>query len=241
MKYKGVEELYFPNYTYDKEVFMSNLNRLDDIEKEDLKNFLSFLRKQNNKPFNESESGLSLIKLHKLEKFLQNLFQEDITFSTKRAGWTGTEKGFQSFIPQNVLEELYSAILKDSEKKTVIEIKNTFEKVNHKRYLILDNDEFIHNGSPLNLSHNTILFRLLKEVYVFTQGNSALLTYKDIFKITKKIVEYKKLNNDILRLKFRQHLTTNKGGVRKHIEQKETNNKWLFSSIRSKGVFFNNN
>ncbi len=241
MKYKGVEELYFPNYTYDKEVFLSNLNRLNDIEKEDLKNFLSFLRRQNNKQFNESESGVSLIKLHKLEKFLQNLFQEDITFSTKRAGLTGTEKGFQSFIPSNVLEELYALVLEENKNKAVIEIKHTYENKKQIKYLELVGDDFIYNGVKMEIATSTRTYKMLRAVYEYFNGESGEILYKDLSKIMCKIKGLKNESNSSIKKLFRESITSNTSTLFSKIKPFETNGKKLFETIRGIGIRFNNN
>ncbi len=121
----------------------------------------------------------------------------------------------------------------------VSEIKEVIEKKN--RYLILEQDVFLYNGSRLNIQSDSYGYIILRNIYNILNGKSGEITYKDLTKILSEEKKFKGFSSEKIIEKIRKYATSHTEGVGLKIKEKEKNNKPLISVKYRRGIIFNNN
>ncbi len=95
------------------------------------------------------------------------------------------------------------------------EIEYVLNKSNN--YLVLSGDIFYFENKTIPIKSETILYKILRLVYEYFNGNDGRIVLKDLYKKLKTIKELKYRTNEQLARKVRQDLSSKTMGFHKHI------------------------
>ncbi len=109
-----------------------------------------------------------------------------------------------------------------------------------KYYLTIKDDIFYYNNSPLKISNQTILYRVIKCVYDYFEGKNGEIQFKDLHKELKKIKGFSRKTKPELSLLIRQNLTSKSSGIGKKIGLRKSDVNNLFKTEDSKKLIFKN-